>query len=278
MKKILDLLSDKKVKLTLIGVLVVLFILIMAVSIARNKNKDKEEEPPAPTQIVVDDNMKNKLKNYIAELSTGPYCEIPTNQEFANDCVYRNNSTLKENLTVTYRINSLVLAIGNTKENNIMVGNITANGKSFSNPHYVDLEEVEKEYKLLYGKEDTFSPETVNNISVYNIRYDEEKKKFFYQIPDTPNFVDIYIEKYESTTEDVTVYVRAGYISYEFYKYHLYNNKGKEREIVAQTTREYKEGNIINDANYQELPQYKIKFTKEADSDNVVFTSVELVG
>ena len=277
MKKVLDLLSDKKVKLTIIAILVALFVIIMVVSIMKNRSKNKEEEPPAPTQIVVDDSLKKKLSNYVDELSTGPYCEIPTNQEFSNDCIYRNNNTLKENLTVTYRINSLVLAIGNKKENNIMVGNITANGKSFYNPHYVDLEEVKKEYEQLYGTTDTFAPETVNNINNFNIRFDADKNKFFYQPGDNNNFVITYIEKYESTTEDVTVYVRVGYISYEFYKYHLYNNKAKEREIVSLTTREYKEGNIINDANYQELTEFKIKFTKEQDSDNLLFTSVELV-
>ena len=277
MKKVLDLLSDKKFKMGLIGVLVVLFVLIMVVSIAKNKAKNTEEEPPAPTEIVIDDSLKKKVNTYINELSTGPYCEIPTNQEYANDCIYRNNSTLKENLTVTYRINSLVLAIGNTKENNIMVGNIVANGKSFYNPHYVDLDEVKKEYELLYGKEDAFEPETVNNITNYNIRYDEQKKKFFYQPADKTEFVNTYIEKYESTTDTVTVYVRVGYISYEFYKYHLYASKDKSRELVALTNREYKESGIINDTNAFELPEYKVIFTKEQDSDNLVFTSVTLV-
>ena len=276
MKKILELFEDTKVRITLISILVALFVIVMMVSIQRNKKKE-EQKPTEPTNIVINDDVKAQLKDYINELSSGYYCEFPTNKEYTNDCIYRNNKTVRANLTVTYRVYSLIMAIGSKSSNNIMVGNIVVDGKSMNNPHYVNLIDVEKEYKKLYGENETFEPNTINEINTHVIKYDSSKEKYFYQEPETTAFIKTYIESYESTPEEVSVQVRVGYITYEMYRYHLYNDKNKSREITTLTTREYRENGIINDTNYIELAKYRAIFMKEENSDNLIFKSIELV-
>jgi len=270
-------LQNKKVIITVVVVLLVFFIIIMAGYITKNKDKNKGNENPEPTNIVVTDKIKSQWKVYIDELSTGNYCELASTVSFTNDCIYRNNKTARANLTVTYRLSSLILAMGSRDENNIMVGNITIDGKSMYNPHYVNLVDVEKEYKLLYGKDETFKPDTVNSINSYTIKYDSKKEKFFYLEPEPTAFVKTYIELYESTPTEVIVHVRVGYVTYEMFKYHLFTNKDKSKEISTLTTREYKEKGIITEDNFSELPEYVLKFSPEEETGNLLFISAELV-
>ncbi len=268
--------SKKKIIIIASIVVVLILALILAIAIKRAQNKGPEE-PPTPTNIKLDDETKKKMSNFIGDLSTGSYCELSSTKEFTNDCIYRNPKTVRANLTETYRVYSLILAIGTRKENNIMVGNIIVEGKSMNNPYYVNLIDVEKEYKLLYGSEESFDPNIINTITKENIKYDANKEKFLYQEPEATAFVKTYIEDYDSTPEEAYVYVRVGYITYEMYKYHLFNNRNKTKEIASLTTREYKEGKIINESNYTELQKYKVTFMKEENTDNLVFKSIELV-
>ena len=270
-------LQNKKVIITIVVVLLVFFIIIMAGYITKNKDKNKGNENPDPTNIVVTDKIKSQLKGYIDELSTGNYCELASTAPFTNDCIYRNSKTARANLTVTYRLSSLILAMGSRDENNIMVGNITIDGKAMYNPLYVNLVDVEKEYKLLYGKDETFKPDTVNSINSYTIKYDSKKEKFFYLEPETTAFVKTYIELYESTPTEVIVHVRVGYVTYDMFKYHLFTNKDKSKEISTITTREYKEKGIITEDNFSELPEYVLKFSPEEETGNLLFISAELV-
>ena len=276
MKKILELFEDKKIRITFIFILIALFTIIMVVSIQKNKIKTPADSE-TPTNIVINEEIKTKLNKFVNYLSTGTYCELQAAKEFANDCIYRNNKTTRANLSETYRLYSLIMAIGESKENNMMVGNIVVEGVQIYNPYYVNLAEVEKEYKLLYGEKETFEPTIINNINKHVIKYDSSREKYLYQKSELESFVKTYIESYESTTNEVSVNVRVGYITYEFYKYHLYNDSSKTREISTKTTREYKESSIIDDTNYTELPKYKITFMQEEDSENIVFKSIELV-
>lgn len=272
----MNILKDKKVKIGLIIFLVILFVVLIIGGISKNRSKE-EPAPEEPTNIIINDDVKKQLTKYVTELSTGPYCDFQSTIEFTNDCLFRNSKTQRSNLTETYRLSSLILAIGESKENNIMVGNITIDGKAMYNPSYVNLVEVEKEYSLLYGKNEKFNPESVNAITKYNIKYDKSKEKFFYQELETTAFMKTYVEAFESTPTTVTVHVRAGYITYELYKYHLYNTKDKNKEIVSVTNREYKEKGIINEENAFELPEYKFTFIKEEETNNLIFTGVELL-
>ena len=268
--------NKKRTIITISIIVVLLFILaiMIAIKVVQNKNS---ADTSLSSNIKIDNALKQKLSRFVDELSTGTYCEFSVNKEFANDCLYRNPKTMRGNLTKDYRVYSLVLAIGYSDENNIMVGNLVIDGKVLNNPNYVNLSDVKKEYKLLYGDKEEFDPNIINNISKESIIYDESKEKFFYQEQEPTAFIKTHIEDYDSTPEEVNVYLRVGYITYENYKYHLYNDKNKTKELASLTSREYKEGSIINDKNYTELPKFKATFMIEDDSDNLVFKSIELV-
>jgi len=277
MKKVLELLSDTKVKITVIAVLVGLFAIMMIGAIAKNRMNNQEEPKEEVTkEVELTEDLKKTIAKYINDLSTGNYCEIAAQLPYANDCIYRQDSTTVTNLSDVYRTYSLVKAIGARSENNIMVGTIVTEGKAFYNPHFVDLDVAAKEYTNLYGKEATFTPELVNNLTDINIRYDASRKKFFYLDQQDNEFVINYIDHYETKESELDVYVRVGYMSYLAYKYKLYTGKDKLNLQGDFNSREYKEGNLINESNASTFKEYKFVFTKEEGSNNLVFKQVSL--
>jgi len=277
MKKVLELLSDTKVKITVIAVLVGLFAIMMIGAIAKNRMNNQEEQKEEVTkEVELTEDLKKTIAKYINDLSTGNYCEIAAQLPYANDCIYRQDSTTVTNLSDVYRTYSLVKAIGARSENNIMVGTIVTEGKAFYNPHFVDLDVAAKEYTNLYGKEATFTPELVNNLTDINIRYDASRKKFFYLDQQDNEFVINYIDHYETKESELDVYVRVGYMSYLAYKYKLYTGKDKLNLQGDFNSREYKEGNLINESNASTFKEYKFVFTKEEGSNNLVFKQVSL--
>ena len=272
-----DILSGKKGVIILAVVVVVLLIIMFAI-IIKGKLKDAEqEEIPVQQEIVLNEELENKLERYIRELSYGVYCDIPTAKPYDGDCLYRNDVTRRENISITNRIYSLVLALGTVKDNNKMVGTIIVNGHSFTNPDYISVDEVEKEYHRLYGKNESFFAETINNIS-RDIKYDKDRKKYFYIDEKTNNFVRTYIEKFEKNNNEVYVYVRVGFVSTEDnYKYLVYRDRDKKNEITTLTRSQIKEYNVVNSSNYTKFNQYKFMFLQEADTNNLIFTRAERV-
>lgn len=260
--------------LTIIGLVIVLIIALVIV--IQNKLKEADaNEPQQPQEIVLNDELKEKLANHIYELSYGSYCDIPTSHEYSGDCIYRNDVTKLENLSVTGRVYSLVLAKGSKKDNNKMVGTIIVNGHSFTNPNYVNYDEVEKEYHEIYGKNEKFYKDTINNIS-YDIKYDEDRAKYFYI--DNPNneFVRTYVEAYEKSDNEVFVYVRIGYVTTkDFSKYIVYRDRNQTGEITTLTKKELEEYSVVNSSNYQKFYQYKFYFLREAETNNLIFRMVE---
>ncbi len=277
MQKLLEILSNKKVKFTVIGVLLFFFIIIMVGTISKNKTKQEENKPEEPKIIEVNEELKNTINKKIMELSYGYYCSIPASVEFSNDCLYRNTSTLKENLNAEYRLSSLITAIGASKDKNVLVGSIVVDNKSFTNPHYVDLKDVKEEYPKLYGK-DNFSPEMVNNITKYDIKYDSKREKFVYTIPEETLISTYYLEKLNTTTEEVDAYVRVGYIEYKYYRYNLYSDRELKTEIAKLNSMEYKKGNLINENNVNFFKQYKYTFIKDKETNELLFKQVDLIG
>jgi len=277
MQKILELLSNKKIKYTLIGVLVLLFVIIMVGTISKNKSQQEETKEEEPKIIEVTEELKNNINKKINELSHGYYCSIPSTIEFSNDCLYRNNTTLKDNLNAEYRLSSLITAIGSASDKNVLVGSITVDNKTFTNPHYVDLEDVKNEFPKLYGK-DIFNPEMVNNITKYDIKYDSKREKFIYTIPEENKIAIYYLEKLNTTTTEVDAYVRVGYIEYKYYRYNLYNDRDLKTEVAKYNSVEYKKGNLINENNFNSFKQYKYTFVKDNDTNELLFKQVNLIG
>ena len=95
-----DILSGKKGVIILAVVVVVLLIIMFAI-IIKGKLKDAEqEEVPVQQEIVLNEELENKLERYIRELSYGVYCDIPTAKPYDGDCLYRNDVTRKENISI----------------------------------------------------------------------------------------------------------------------------------------------------------------------------------
>jgi len=277
MQKILELLSNKKIKYSIIGVLVLLFLIIMVGTIYKNKSS-QEQKPEEPEIIEVNDDLKNDITKKINELSYGYYCSVPSELDFANDCLYRNNTTLKENLNAEYRLSSIILSIGAAKGNNVLVGSIVVDNKAFTNPNYVDLKDVKEEYIKIYGQKDAFNPEMVNNITKYDIKYDSKREKFVYTLPEIDHFATFYLEKINTTTTEVTAYVRVGFIEYKFYRYNLYTERDLKTQIAKYNSVEYKKGNIINEDNFKQFKQYRYTFVKEEETNNLIFKQIDLIG
>ncbi len=275
MKKTLEFLSEPKVKWTIIVILIILFAIVMIGAIAKNRMKNQEEQPAETKEIELTDELRTRIANNINDLSSGNYCEIQGTDPYTNDCIYRKDVITKGELSKEYRLYSLVISIGNRSENNIMVGTIVADGKAFYNPHYVDLEPVEKAYKELYGEEE-IQPEIINKISNINLRYDDERKKFFYEEPTDKNFIINHISNYEVKDNELYVYVRIGYMTYEMYKYKLYTGKDKTNLQGDYNTREYKEGNFINETNINVFKEYKFTFERIEGTNNITFKQVML--
>ena len=277
MQKILELLSNKKIKYSLIGVLVLLFLIIMVGTISKNKSS-QEQKPEEPEIIEVNDELKNNITKKITELSYGYYCPVPSELDFSNDCLYRNNTTLKENLNAEYRLSSIILSIGAAKGNNVLVGSIVVDNKAFTNPNYVDLKDVKEEYIKIYGQKDAFTPEIVNNITKYDIKYDSKREKFVYTLPEIDHFATFYLEKINTTTTEVTAYVRVGFIEYKFYRYNLYTERDLKTQIAKYNSVEYKKGNLINEDNFKQFKQYRYTFVKEEETNNLIFKQIDLIG
>ena len=277
MQKILELLSNKKIKYSIIGVLVLLFLIIMVGTISKNKSS-QEQKPEEPEIIEVNDDLKNDITKEINELSYGYYCSVPSELDFANDCLYRNNTTLKENLNAEYRLSSIILSIGAAKGNNVLVGSIVVDNKAFTNPNYVDLKDVKEEYIKIYGQKDAFNPEMVNNITKYDIKYDSKREKFVYTLPEIDHFATFYLEKINTTTTEVTAYVRVGFIEYKFYRYNLYTERDLKTQIAKYNSVEYKKGKIINEDNFKQFKQYRYTFVKEEETNNLIFKQIDLIG
>ena len=274
--KMSNILSNKKAKLGIIIGVVLLCILIIAIAVvrARNKNKDNPEQPVS-TEIVLNDELKEKLSRYVYELSYGNYCDVPTNYVYDNDCLYRNNLTRKENVSISSRLNSLVLSMGSLLENNRMVGTFVVKGASLTNPYFVNLDDVEKEYHLIYGKDEQFFQDTINDINS-SVKYDEKREKYFYTEKSSNNFVRTYIESFDKTENEVYVYVRVGYVTTEnTYKYLVFADRNRTNQVAEMTRKELQEFNTVNASNYEKFGQYKFTFTREAETNNLVFSQVE---
>ena len=124
---------------------------------------------------------------------------------------------------------------------------------------------------------ESFFAETINNIS-RDIKYDKDRKKYFYIDEKTNNFVRTYIEKFEKNNNEVYVYVRVGFVSTEDnYKYLVYRDRDKKNEITTLTRSQIKEYNVVNSSNYTKFNQYKFMFLQEADTNNLIFTRAERV-
>ena len=75
---------------------------------------------------------------------------------------------------------------------------------------------------------------------------------------------------------ELNVYVRVGYMTYEMYKYKLYTGKDKTNLQGDYNTRQYKEGNFINETNVSVFKEYKFTFEKIEGTNNITFKQVML--
>lgn len=276
-------LSNKKTKLIIVGVLIVIFIIVMIASMSKNQNNPTPVEQ-TPTKIELTDELIKEMDRKITLLRYGNYCEIGTNNEYMNGCLYRQNITTVEELNNRYRLYTLVLALDNAMESkiNYVVGNIIVGGINFRYTQEFSKKEFEEEYKQIYG-EGTINYNELNEMNIFPyIRYDETRSKIFYQtkgekIEITPNEVIEYINDYESDEQNVYVYVSTAFIApTESGSYGVYADYSRQNLIKTLTNSSYDKTAIISKDNYQSFDNYKYTFTKN-ESGALIFKQVELV-
>lgn len=275
--------SNKKVKFIIIGILIIIFIIVMIISISKNSSTQTPTEP-TPTKIELTDELIKEIDRKISLLRYGNYCEIGTNNEYMNGCLYHQNITKVEELNNRYRLYTLVLALDNAMESkiNYVVGNIIVGGINFRYTQEFSKEEFEEEYNQLYG-EGTINYNELNEMTIFPyVRYDETRSKIFYQttgekIATTPNEVIEYINDYESDEQNVYVYVSTAFIaSTDSGSFDVYADYSRQSLIKTLTNSTYDKTTIITKDNYQNFDNYKYTFTKN-ESGTLVFKQVELV-
>lgn len=276
-------LSNKKTKLIIVGVLIVIFIIVMIISMSKNQSKPTPVEQ-TPTKIELTDELIKEMDRKITLLRYGNYCEIGTNNEYMNGCLYRQNITTVEDLNNRYRLYTLVLALDNAMESkiNYVVGSIIVGGINFRYTQEFSKKEFEEEYNQIYG-EGTINYNELNEMNIFPyIRYDETRSKIFYQttgekIEITPNEVIEYINDYESDEQNVYVYVSTAFIAPTGAgAYSVYADYSRQNLVKTLTNSSYDKTNIITKDNYQSFDNYKYTFIKN-ESGALIFKQVELV-
>ena len=285
MKKILELLSDKKIKLYVIIGLVVLFIILIIASMGKKGDKKPEEEKPS--YIETSEELQEELFKKVHELRYGDYCEIKTtNNIFNNDCLYRKERTTSKDLSEEYRIYTLTLTLDDSNTNAI-VGNIVVDGFTFpAGTKFIDLDKFTKAYNSLYGRTTKFDPLSANKLKVFPyMKYDTKRQKFYYQTEGTEGEeLEIrkdkaveYLENIESDEHRVYLYVNVAFVSYEEDNIiKVYEDRSKKREIQTFTKDSYSDEKAINDTNHSAFKEYKYTFYQE-DATNLIFEQVELI-
>ncbi len=276
-------LNNKKTKLIIVGVLIVIFIIVMIVSMSKNPSNPTPVEQ-TPTKIELTDELIKEMDRKITLLRYGNYCEIGTNNEYMNGCLYRQNVTTVDELNNRYRLYTLVLALDNAMESkiNYVVGNIIVGGINFRYTQEFSKMEFEEEYNQLYG-EGTINYNELNEMTIFPyIRYDETRSKIFYQttgekIEITPNEVIEYINDYESDEQNVYVYVSTAFIAPTGSgSYGVYADYSRQNLVKTLTNSSYDKTTIITKDNYQSFDNYKYTFTKN-EAGALIFKQVELV-
>lgn len=276
-------LNNKKTKLIIVGVLIVIFIIVMIVSMSKNPSNPTPVEQ-TPTKIELTDELIKEMDRKITLLRYGNYCEIGTNNEYMNGCLYRQNITTVDELNNRYRLYTLVLALDNAMESkiNYVVGNIIVGSINFRYTQEFSKTEFEEEYNQLYG-EGTINYNELNEMTIFPyIRYDETRSKIFYQttgekIEITPNEVIEYINDYESDEQNVYVYVSTAFVAPTGSgSYGVYADYSRQNLVKTLTNSSYDKTTIITKDNYQSFDNYKYTFTKN-EAGALIFKQVELV-
>lgn len=279
----MNLLNNKKTKIIIVGVLIIIFIIIMAVTMSKSSTEQQPIEQ-TPTKIELTNELIKEMDRKVSLLRYGNYCEIGTNNEYMNGCLYRQDITTVNDLNNRYRLYTLVLALDNAMESkiNYVVGNIIVGGINFRYTQEFSKKEFEEEYKKLYGK-DTINYTELNEMTIFPyIRYDETRQKIFYQttgekIEITPNEVLEYINDYESDEQNVYVYVSTAFISPTGAgSYGIYSDYSKQNLVKTMNNASFDRNIVITKDNYQTFSNYKYTFTKD-EKGNLLFKQVELI-
>ena len=283
MQKSLEILSNKKLRMLIIAILVIVFVIVMVVSVLKNKEPEPVEQPPQNIDITED--VKNELNRKISEMSYFDYCEIATVRKYNYDCLYRKDNTYPEDLSETYRIYTMILGMDKyVSDSNRLVGEIWVENQKFENAHFINYSDFEKEYKSLYGKDATVTPSQINLLNRFPyVKYDESKTKFIYQktgVTPERSYDDLatYIEKYDSDTENVYVYVRVGYIvQNKDSTMGIYYDRAATKLNSFIPINRYKVESIIDPTNYTRFTSYKFTFAKEEETNHLTFKSINIV-
>lgn len=259
-------------------------------SVALTMASEKESKPEEPTieepqNITITDELKNDINRKIQLLKSSDYCELTgVKNTYKNDCLYRSNKTVASELSDEYRLYNLVLGLDNlmTKKNNYIVGNLYIDKINFQDTQFINHQDLEKEYKNLYGNTLEFTPEFVNNVESFPyVKYSADYKKVFYQTTGNKisnnNEIIEYISDYESDEKNIYVYVSIAYIyQADIYTKKVFTNSERTNLITTIQTKEYDKNKIIDVDNYKKFKSYKYTFTKEDNNENFIFKQVEI--
>lgn len=287
MNKVTNLFQNKAIKYTIIILALILIILAVALTIASEKEPTPEEPTiKEPQNITITEELKNDINRKIQLLKSSDYCELTgVKNTYKNDCLYRSNKTIVSELSDEYRLYNLVLGLDNlmTEKTNYIVGNLYIEKINFQDTQFINYQELEKEYKNLYGNTLEFTPEFVNNVESFPyVKYSADYKKVFYQTTGNKtsnnNEVIEYINDYESDENNIYVHVSIAYVyQSDAYTKKIFTNSERTNLITSIQTKDYDKNKIIDVDNYKKFKSYKYTFTKENNNDNFIFKQVEIL-
>ena len=287
MNKVTNLFQNKAIKYTIIILALILIILAVALTIASEKEPTPEEPTiKEPQNITITEELKNDINRKIQLLKSSDYCELTgVKNTYKNDCLYRSNKTIVSELADEYRLYNLVLGLDNlmTEKTNYIVGNLYIEKINFQDTQFINYQELEKEYKNLYGNTLEFTPEFVNNVESFPyVKYSADYKKVFYQTTGNKtsnnNEVIEYINDYESDENNIYVHVSIAYVyQSDAYTKKIFTNSERTNLITSIQTKDYDKNKIIDVDNYKKFKSYKYTFTKENNNDNFIFKQVEIL-
>lgn len=285
-------------------IILILFVIIgsgyylFKINIDNKKIEPKKEEKKKAEKIeqeITDLDLKEDLDQKIKSLFCYNYCEIDSDKDYYNGCLYSKDIITASDLSIKYRIYSLVSA-------NSLAEQIEEE-KQINNQTYLVNAKIEESklkelYRKLYGEIDSYNPNSINELKNQfpTVLYNDNN---FYLITSDQkkiisNEVITYNNKYTIKKDKAYVYVSTAFVKMiknnddEITNYEVYSDYNmtnlKEEGLYSDYQKESKKADEsylvettfkVDKENYRNYNQYKFTFQKDANG-NYFFEKLQL--
>ena len=267
-------------KRTFVVVLLVLICIIYLV-ITNTNNKEKKKQSKKKVVEKINSELKKELNINFELITSNGYCEL--DNKFINGCLYSKNKIKKEELSIKYRIFSILMQI---EEKEKIETTKKFRDKEYEINYKVDSNKIKEIYKNIYN-DDNYQPQEINNIEdEQKIIYENNTFYYIKQESIDANHVITYINKYEKKKNHIYLYVSTAFVNLvqnqkrEITNYEIYEDYKTMNLKEEGSYDEYKDkkGKIIfklNKDNYKTYDEYKVSFKKE--NEKYYFEKIELL-